>query len=185
MTFRSLRVQWIGIVLMLTATTASAQHRGTTKPKGKSPEPAMVVRSLQLIGIRPGISFDSVRKALASGGGSMREVQLDTLSHSFPDKALHIYVVDSLICRLTYMRMVFVFDEASHHLRRFAITPRESSVAAGQNDDIDAALLLYFGEGWGKPEILFDPPAAFTWRSGNIEMRGFIKRGYSLWVMEG
>ncbi len=155
----------------------SPARKGTTPTKG--------VRSLELFGIRPGITLDSTRKALANSGAQMREIDQDSLTQSFSDKSLHIYLVDSIICRLTYMRMVFVFDDASRHLRRFAITPRETSVAAGQNDDIDAALLLYFGEHWGKPEISFDPPACFKWRTGNIELRGFIRRGYPLWVMEG
>ena len=116
----------------------------------------------------------------------MREVQQDTLTHCFADQSIHIYVVDSIYCRLTYMRMSFLVDGATNHLRRFTITPRESSVAVGADDDIEVVLLLYFGQMWGKPELNLEPPLPyFRWRTGNLEVRGLIRRGYPLWVMEG
>ena len=53
-------------------------------------------------------------------------------------------------------------------------------------DDIENVLLLYFGQTWGKPELTLEPPLPnFRWRTGNIQVRGFIKRGYPVWVMEG
>jgi hypothetical protein len=164
----------LAICLLIAVDNSSGRAQHKSQPK--SPTTTKQIRSLELLGIRPGISIDSVRKALGTGV-QLREVGEDSLTHSIGDKALHIYLVDSIFCRLTYMRMIFVFDDASRHLRRFAITPRASAIILAQNDDIDAALLLYFGEGWGKPELLFDPPACFKWRTGNIEMRGFIKRG--------
>jgi hypothetical protein len=181
------RILISALVIVVSAGSAHSQtgskypsrHHANTMGQKKS------VRSLELLGIRPGISMDSVRRALGSDGALMREIAQDSLSQSFNDKSLHIFLLDSIMCRLTYMRMVFVFDDASRQLRRFVITPRETSIAAGQSDDINAALLLYFGQQWGKPEINFDPPACFIWRTGNIEMRGFIKRSYPLWIMEG
>jgi hypothetical protein len=51
---------------------------------------------------------------------------------------------------------------------------------------VSDVLLLYFGQGWGKPEIDFDAPVnCFRWREGNIQVRGYIRRGYPLWVLEG
>jgi hypothetical protein len=80
---------------------------------------------------------------------------------------VHVYVVDSIICRLT-------------------ITPRESEIMIGASDDNENVLLLYFGQKWGKPELYLDPPLpTFRWKTGNIQMRGFIRRGYPMWVLEG
>ncbi len=140
---------------------------------------------LEILGIRPGITLDSVRKIMTIAGVSLREVHEDTLSHSFGAQDVHVYVVNSIICRLTYMRMVFLTD-ASSRLRRLTITPRESEIAIGASDDIENVLLLYFGQKWGKPELNLDPPLPdFHWRTGNIQMRGFIRRGYPMWVLEG
>ena len=140
---------------------------------------------LELFGIRPGITFDSVTNIMAAAATTLREVREDTISHSYTDNPAHVYVVDSIICRLTYMRMAFVFD-GSNRLRRLTITPRESSIAVGATDDIENVLLLYFGQEWGKPELDLNPPLpVFHWRTGNIELRGFIRRGYPMWVLEG
>ena len=155
------------------------------KPAKSLATPAPIYNPLQIFGIRPGISIDSVRHIMKDAEVTIREVQQDTLTHCFADRSIHIYVVDSILCRLTYMRMTFLIDDANH-LRRFTITPRESSIALGATDDIEVALLLYFGQTWGKPEINLDPPLPnFRWRIGNIEVRGFIRRGYPIWVMEG
>lgn len=140
---------------------------------------------LEIFGIRPGISFDSVHSIMAAAGATMREVHDDTLSHSYSDNPVHVYVVDSIICRLTYMRMAFIFDGANR-LRRLTITPRESSISVGATDDLENVLLLYFGQEWGKPELDLAPPLpVFRWRTGNIQLRGFIRRGYPMWVLEG
>src|SRR5665213_1017550 len=138
-------------------------------------------KPLEIFGIRPGISFDSVQRIMTPAGATLRDVHEDTLSHSYMDNPVHVYVVDSIICRLTYMRMAFVFD-GSNRLRRLTITPRESSISVGATDDIENVLLLYFGQGWGKPELDLDPPLpVFRWRTGNIQLRGFIRRGYPMW----
>jgi hypothetical protein len=122
---------------------------------------------------------------MLSAGAPMREVREDTLSHSFAVLPVRVFVVDSIICRLTYMRMVFIID-ATGRLRRLTITPRESALALGATDDIENVLLLYFGQTWGKPELTLEPPLPnFRWRTGNIQVRGFIRRGYPVWVMEG
>jgi hypothetical protein len=140
---------------------------------------------LEILGIRPGISFDSVNGIMTSATVKMREVREDTLSHSYADQNVHVYVVDSIICRLTYMRMTFLFDGAKR-LRRLTMTPRESSIDVGGSDDIENVLLLYFGQKWGKPELNLDPPLpSFRWRTDNIQLRGFIRRGYPMWVLEG
>ncbi len=115
----------------------------------------------------------------------MREVQQDTITHCFADQSVKIYVIDSIYCRLTYMRMSFLFDGTTKRLRRFTMTPRMSSITNGQDDDLMEVLLLYFGQTWGKPELNLEPPANFRWRGGNLEVRGYIKRGYPIWVMEG
>lgn len=160
------------------------------KPGAKSAEEAAKAEKeaagpLQIIGIRPGLHLDSIQRIIAPLGIHMREVAQDTLTHCFADQSIKIYIVDSIYCRLTYMRMSFLFDGTTLQLRRFTITPRESSIADGKTDDINEVLLLYFGQTWGKPEMSLAPPAYFRWRVGNIETRGFIKRGYPLWVMEG
>jgi hypothetical protein len=169
-------------VLLLPAMVAAQ----TKPPKPKKAPPVVAAYDpLQLFGIRPGISLDSIRKIMAEAGTLVREVPQDTLTRSFGDQTVKVYVVDSIICRLTYMRMAFVID-ASKRLRRFSITPRESSIALGATDDIENVLLLYFGQKWGKPELNLDPPLPnFRWRTGNIEVRGFIRRGYPIWVLEG
>src|SRR5207247_9596552 len=108
-----------------------------------------------------------------------------SLTNSFGDANVHVYVVDSIICRLTYMRMTFVVD-GSKRLRRLSIIPRLSSILVGASDDVENVLLLYFGQSWGKPDLTLEPPLAnFKWKTGNIEVRGFIRRGFPMWVMEG
>ncbi|HWF43413.1 MAG TPA: hypothetical protein VG537_02105 [Candidatus Kapabacteria bacterium] len=168
--------------------TVFAQTKPSKKPLKHLPAheaEAPVYNPLELLGIRPGIGIDSIRRIMTDAGVTMREVQQDTLTHCFADQSVHIYIVDSIICRLTYMRMSFLLDD-KNRLRRFTITPRESSIAVGASDDIEDVLLLYFGQIWGKPELTLEPPLPnFRWRTGNIEVRGFIKRGYPLWVMEG
>ncbi len=159
-----------------------ARHKQLPKP-AVTEQP--VYNPLGIIGIRPGIGIDSVRAVMKLSGALLREVREDTLSHSYAGTSVHIYVVDSIMCRLTYMRMAFLVD-ASNRIRRLTITPRESSIAVGANDDIANVLLLYFGQTWGKPEISLEPPLAyFRWRTGNLQVRGFIQRGYPMWVMEG
>ena len=139
----------------------------------------------QLLGIRPGLLLDSVMQACAMNQAVLREVPQDTLTNCFADNSIRIFVLDSIFCKLTYMRMSFLFDNATNRLRRFTITPRETSIALSKTDGVLEALLLYFGKGWGTPQIALDPPAHFRWRAGNIEVRGYIKREYPLWVMEG
>lgn len=172
--------------LLLTAHTADAQ-RAKKHPAKKmtAAETVAEYHPLHLLGIRPGISLDSIRRVLHDAGAPIREVKEDTLTHSYGDASVHVYVVDSIICRLTYMRMVFVTD-AANRLRRLSITPRVSSIAIGASDDVENVLLLYFGQTWGKPELTLEPPLAhFRWKTGNIEVRGFIRRGCPLWVLEG
>ncbi len=161
-----------------------------TKPKRKAAKkhvvaPVVEEKPLEILGIRPGITLDSIRKIMTTAGVTLREVREDTLSHSYAAQDVHVYVVDSIFCRLTYMRMTFLTD-ASMRLRRLTITPRESEITIGASDDIENVLLLYFGQKWGKPELNLDPPLPdFRWRTGNIQMRGFIRRGYPMWVLEG
>jgi hypothetical protein len=169
--------------LLLAPQLVLAQAKRT--PKKPVVTPAAPYDPLQIFGIRPGVSLDSIRKLIKEAGTVLREVPQDTLTRSFGDQTVKVYVVDSIICRLTYMRMVFIVD-AAKRLRRFTITPRESSIAIGASDDIENVLLLYFGQKWGKPELNLDPPLPnFHWRTGNIEVRGFIRRGYPMWVLEG
>ena len=172
-------------IVILAQNNAQVPKTPSHKPAKSVASPAAIYNPLQLFGIRPGISIDSVQHIMKDAAVTIREVQQDTLTNCFADHSIHIYVVDSILCRLTYMRMTFLIDEANH-LRRFTITPRESSIAIGATDDLEVALLLYFGQIWGKPEINLDPPLPnFRWRTGNIEVRGFIRRGYPIWVMEG
>jgi hypothetical protein len=139
----------------------------------------------QLLGIRPGLLLDSVQRAFSANQAMLKEVPQDTLTNCFADNSIRIFVIDSIFCRLTYMRMSFLFDNSTGRLRRFTITPRASSIFAGRNDGVLETLLLYFGKGWGTPAIALDPPAHFRWRVGNIEVRGYIKREYPIWVLEG
>jgi hypothetical protein len=163
---------------------ACAQHAKKKTPVKKE-IPAVEYKPLHLLGIRPGIMLDSIQRVIRDAGAPIREVKVDSMTKSFGDVNVHVYVVDSIICRLTYMRMVFVVD-GSNRLRRLTITPRASSIAVGASDDVENVLLLYFGQSWGKPELTLEPPLAhFRWKSGNIDVRGFIRRGYPMWVMEG
>ncbi|HET6400419.1 MAG TPA: hypothetical protein VFH95_03385 [Candidatus Kapabacteria bacterium] len=167
--------------------TRTPKHTTRTRAaaKARTTENIAEEKPLEIFGIRPGITFDSVKNIMAAASTTLREVREDTISHSYTDNPAHVYVVDSIICRLTYMRMAFVFD-GSNRLRRLTITPRESSIAVGATDDIENVLLLYFGQEWGKPELDLSPPLpVFRWRTGNIELRGFIRRGYPMWVLEG
>jgi hypothetical protein len=168
--------------LVLAEQTKPHKHKPVKKPVVVAP---VEENPLEILGIRPGITLDSVRKIMTGAGVAVREVREDTLSHCYSAPDVHVFVADSIMCRLTYMRMVFLTD-ASMRLRRLTITPRESSIAVGASDDIENILLLYFGQKWGKPELNLDPPLPmFRWRSGNIQMRGFIRRGYPMWVLEG
>ena len=171
----------VALVLMLPLVAVAQKRR---VPKKITPV-VTPYDPLQLFGIRPGITLDSIRKVMSDAGATLREVPQDSLTRSYGDQTIKVFVVDSIICRLTYMRMTFLVDGAKR-LRRFSITPRESSIQVGATDDIENVLLLYFGQKWGKPELNLDPPLPnFRWRTGNIEVRGFIRRGYPIWVMEG
>lgn len=179
-----MRIFLVAFVLVCASLPAAqAQHH---KKKSKPVAEAVIdYKPLHLLGIRPGIMLDSIQHVIRDAGAPIREVKVDSLTNSFGDANIHIYVVDSIICRLTYMRMTFVVD-ASKRLRRLSITPRVSSIAVGASDDVENVLLLYFGQGWGKPELTLEPPLAhFRWKTGNIEVRGFIRRGFPVWVMEG
>lgn len=141
---------------------------------------------VHLLGMRPGLTKDSIEKVLTAAGTAWREVTLDTITRSYSDKTVKVYLLDSIYCRFTYMRMVFVFDEQTQRLRRISITPRQSSIIEGRSDDVAEILLLYFGQTWGRPEVQLDlTPAQFKWHRGNLDVRGFIRRGYPLWVIEG
>ncbi|MDP4200405.1 MAG: hypothetical protein Q8922_07045 [Bacteroidota bacterium] len=178
---------FLTLAALTLATSASVAQRAKkhSAPKQPAAEDVVEYHPLHLLGIRPGISIDSIRSVIYDAGAPIREVKEDTLTHSYSDATVHVFVVDSIICRLTYMRMVFVVD-ASNRLRRLSITPRVSSIAVGASDDVENVLLLYFGQTWGKPELILEPPLAhFRWKTGNIEVRGFIRRGYPVWVMEG
>ena len=179
------------IICLLLLAAPSFVMAAQTMPHKHKPAKKQVVappveeKPLEILGIRPGITLDSIRKIMTTAGVTMREVHEDTLSHSFGAQDVHVYVVDSIMCRLTYMRMTFLTD-AGLRLRRLTITPRESEISVGASDDIENVLLLYFGQKWGKPELNLDPPLpTFRWRTGNIQMRGFIRRGYPMWVLEG
>ena len=174
-------------------TLASAQrvgrHRSTVAhsavTRSTVARSAASAKPLEILGLRPGISLDSVRSVLSEAGVRIREVREDSVSRAFQAPGVKIFVVDSIMCRLTYMRMSFLFEGAQSQLRRLTLTPRASAIATGQTDDVNSVLLLYFGEQWGKPEINFDPPACFKWRTGNIEAKGYIRRGYPIWTLEG
>jgi hypothetical protein len=168
--------------LLMAEQTKHIKHKPVKKHVAT---PLVDEKPLEILGIRPGITLDSIRKIMKDAGVVMREVHEDTLSHSYAAQDVHVFVVDSIICRLTYMRMAFLTD-ASLRLRRLTLTPRESEITVGASDDIENVLLLYFGQKWGKPELNLDPPLPlFRWRTGNIQLRGFIRRGYPMWVLEG
>lgn len=171
---------------MLVAVSIVATAQRARKKAAKAPAaPTQEYHPLHILGIRPGLQLDSIQRVLKDASAPIREVKDDTLTRSFSDANVHVYVVDSVVCRLTYMRMVLVVDGAKR-LRRLTITPRYSSILVGASDDVETALLLYFGQTWGKPELSLDPPQPqFRWKTGNIEVRGFIRRGYPMWVMEG
>jgi hypothetical protein len=165
---------------------SKAKKKPAAKPATPKYEENSSLLPLGIIGIRPGLSIDSVRRVVDKSGSRMREVLEDTISRSFADRSLKIFVVDSIICRLAYMRMALIFEANSNRLRRMTLTPRETSIAAGRDDDVLDVLLLYFNQLWGPPDLKFEPPPSyFRWRTGNIEVRGYIKRGYPFWVLEG
>ena len=176
--------------LCLLPGSANAQQK-PAKPKTSTAKPpaakaAPVYPPIHILGIRPGITIDSVQKVMKEIDAQWREVNIDTLTRSYSDKSVKIYVLDSVYVRFGYMRMAFIFDQASQRLRRISITPRLSSVLEGRNDDLTEILLLYFGQTWGKPEIQLDlTPAYYKWSRGNTEVKGYIRRGYPLWVLEG
>ncbi|HEY3874324.1 MAG TPA: hypothetical protein VGM92_02525 [Candidatus Kapabacteria bacterium] len=175
----------LGVAILLWPLGTFAQHKKTKAPPKAALQPPVEIAPLEILGIRPGITLDSIRTIMAAAGVPIREVREDTLSHSYAAPDVHVYVVDSIMCRLTYMRMAFLTD-GTNRLRRLTMTPRESSIMVGATDDIENVLLLYFGQKWGKPELDLSPPLPmFRWRSGNIQMRGFIRRGYPMWVLEG
>jgi hypothetical protein len=141
---------------------------------------------VHILGMRPGITMDSVKKVMTLIDAKWREVPLDTISRSYGDKSVKVFVLDSVYVRFGYMRMAFVFDQQTDRLRRISITPRLSSILAGRNDDLTEILLLYFGQTWGKPDIQLDlTPAYYKWSRGNTEVKGYIRRGFPLWVLEG
>jgi hypothetical protein len=173
------------ICLFALGISPSAQSQRAKKKVVPKPEAAADYRPLHLLGIRPGIMLDSIQRVIHDASAPFREVKVDSLTNSFGDANVHVYVVDSIICRLTYMRMTFVVD-ASKRLRRLSIIPRVSAISIGASDDVENVLLLYFGQSWGKPDLTLEPPLAhFHWKTGNIEVRGFIRRGFPMWVMEG
>lgn len=173
------------LLLLIGARVDGQSKRQMHKGEKSTVTAAESVSSVELLGIRPGIMIDSVIRVIQAAGATFHEVPQDSLTNCVADNSIRIYVVDSIICRLAWMRMTFLSDAATHRVKRFSITPRVSSIAAGVSDDINAVLLLYFGQRWGKPEIRFEPPACFLWRIGNTDVRGYIRRGYALWVMEG
>jgi hypothetical protein len=180
-------------VLLSLSTDLCAQSKpakpGTkqaAKPKSKSTKPAVQYPPVHILGLRPGITFDSVETVLKTVAGKWREVKLDTLTRNFGGNGIKIMVLDSIYVRFAYMRMAFVFENNTGRLRRISVTPRLSSVIADRDDDLSEILLLYFGQTWGKPEIQLDlSPAHYRWHRGNIEVKGYIRRGYPLWVIEG
>lgn len=175
-----------GVLCIAGESTAQTKSGKNSKPKTPSTKPVPAYPPVHILGLRPGITFDSVAAVLKIMGGQWREVTVDTLTRNYGDKNVKVYVLDSIYVRFSYMRMAFVFDQSSNRLRRIALTPRLSSVIAGRNDDLSEVLLLYFGQTWGKPEIQLDlTPAYYRWARGNIEVKGYIRRGYPLWVLEG
>jgi hypothetical protein len=174
------------IILSSTSLGRAQSHTASSRKKAAlTPNAPMILPPLQILGIRPGISLDSVQRIVKNAGVALRDVPQDTLTNCFADHSVQIAVVDSIMCRLTWMRMSFLFDITSHRLRRLTITPRTSAIDAGQSDDLNTTLLLFFGQLWGNPEINFDPPACFKWHLGNSDVRGLIKRGFPMWVVEG
>jgi hypothetical protein len=155
---------------------------GVQKPS----KPAVQYPQVHILGLRPGITFDSASKVIKEIDGDWREVKLDTLTRNFGDNSIKIMVLDSIYVRFAYMRMAFVFENSTGRLRRISLTPRMNSIIADRDDDLSEILLLYFGQTWGKPEIQLDlTPAHYRWSRGNIEVKGYIRRGYPLWVIEG
>jgi hypothetical protein len=176
------------LVLVLILPIAAFGQRKPRKapPTAAAPKPAVLAKPINVLGIRPGVTLDSVKSIAAVAGVTLRAVDQDTVTNCFADHSVEIYVIDSIYCRLTYMRMSFLVEASTHRVRRFTITPRISSILIGKDDDVSDVLLLYFGQNWGRPEIDFDAPVnCFRWRDGNIQVRGYIRRGYPLWVLEG
>lgn len=177
------------------ATAQSSGSKASPKRPAKGPKtgssksvskPAPSYPPIHILGLRPGITFDSALQVMKNIAVVWREVTLDTMTRTFSDKSLRIMVADSIYVRFAYIRMAFVFETSTSRLRRISLTPRLSSVAMDRDDDLNEILLLYFGQSWGKPEIQLDlTPAQYRWVRGNIEVKGFIRRGYPLWVIEG
>jgi hypothetical protein len=164
-------------------TPSKSSNSGKTKPATK---PAHVYPPVHILGLRPGITFDSASRVMKNIAVDWREVTIDTMTRNFSDKSIRIMVADSIYVRFAYMRIAFIFEASTNRLRRISLTPRMSSVAMDRDDDLNEILLLYFGQTWGKPEIQLDlTPAQYRWIRGNIEVKGYIRRGYPLWVIEG
>jgi hypothetical protein len=177
----------LGLLFLSTDLCAqSTPQKPTSKPKPKPTKPLVQYPQVHILGLRPGITFDSVATVIKDINGKWHEVKIDTLTRNFGDNSIKIMLLDSIYVRFAYIRMAFVFENNTGRLRRISMTPRMSSVMADRDDDLSEILLLYFGQTWGKPEIQLDlTPAHYRWHRGNIEVKGYIRRGYPLWVIEG
>ena len=191
MLLRSLLVT-LGLLLVTSAqlVAQSSPKKPGSKPAkpgvGSVSKPTVQYPQVHILGLRPGITYDSVNTVINAIDGKWHEVKIDTLTRNFGDNSVKIMVLDSVYVRFAYMRMAFVFENNTGRLRRISLTPRMSSVLAERDDDLSEILLLYFGQTWGKPEIQLDlTPAQYRWRRGNTEVKGYIRRGYPLWVIEG
>jgi hypothetical protein len=177
---------FLSMDLYAQSTPSKPSKPGSTATVKPRPKPAVQYPQVHILGLRPGITFDSVSSVIKAIDGKWREVKIDTLTRNFGDASIRIMVLDSIYVRFAYMRMAFVFENNTNRLRRISLTPRLSSVEADREDDLSEILLLYFGQTWGKPEIQLDlTPAHYRWSRGNIEVKGYIRRGYPLWVIEG
>jgi hypothetical protein len=107
-------------------------HAQRKRPKPVAPGKEVVAKEvvsakpINVLGIRPGITLDSVKSVAAQAGVTLRRVTQDSITNCFADQSVEIYVIDSIYCRMTYMRMSFLVEAATHRVRRFTITPRES-----------------------------------------------------------
>src|SRR5437016_3641285 len=99
------------VAIMMSPVQLYAQSRKKVRnPANVTVAEQPVYNPLQILGIRPGISLDSLLKIMAAAAAPTREVKEDTLTKSFAALPVRVFLVDSIMCRLTYMRMVFLVD---------------------------------------------------------------------------
>src|SRR5688572_2105294 len=95
------------LALLLSSEDLRAQST-TSKPAAKTPpakigtgksKPSIQYPQVHILGLRPGITFDSANAVIKAVDGKWREVRIDTLTRNFGDPSIRIMVLDSIYVR--------------------------------------------------------------------------------------